>query len=219
MSGLSSGILNLTSQGNPYVLSTPRHRDKDRIIHLCPILALEWRIRGTLSLTCLFVCWFINTLFSYYLDCIQRAPDLKLEILGFLLEIVDINCLRELRALSELRALWKRTSGCSLFETSPRRHMKFCKAVLDFHNVGRFRIHCSIRFANILVLQIHVFLKLQPLVNAFLPVLKLLRIEDLSLDCGDVSSFMTDAVQVWAPVLSNLKILRIFFNRFNHVSY
>ncbi len=134
------------------------------------------------------------------------------------MEIVDIDCLRELRALSEVRALWKRPSGCSLFGAPPGRHMKFCRAVLDFHNVGRFKIHRSIRFANLSVLQIRVFLKLQPLVNAFVPVLKLLRIEDLSLDCGDVSSFMTGAVQVWASVLPHLTILRIFFNRFNEVS-
>lgn len=160
----------------------------------------------------------MNAVLPYSLDCIQRAPDVKLEILGFLMEIVDVECLRELRKFSEVRSLWKRQSGLSLFNSSPARHRAFCKAVIKFHNVGRFKVHCSIRFANLSVLQVRVFMKIQPLVNNFIPVLKLLRIEDLSLDCGDVSTFMTAVVKVWAPVLLHLRILRIFFNRFEEVS-
>lgn len=89
---------------------------------------------------------------------------------------------------------------------------------MRFHNVGRFKTHPGIHFANITVLQLHVSIKIQPLVDDFANVFKFLDIQDLSLDCGGVSSFMVTVMQVWAPVLQNLTILRIVFNRFAEVS-
>ncbi|KJA16326.1 hypothetical protein HYPSUDRAFT_207119 [Hypholoma sublateritium FD-334 SS-4] len=156
-------------------------------------------------------------------DCIESAPDIKLEILGHLMAVVDVDCLRALRRLSEVRSLWKRQTGCTLFQTSPGKHARFCRAVIRFHSVGRFKTHQAIQFANITVLQVRIFLKVQPHVDDFVAVFKLLKIQDLAIDCGNLSTFMTAVVKVWAPVLPYLMILRMFFNRFteelHHVSY
>lgn len=130
------------------------------------------------------------------------------------MDIVDVQCHRKLRTFSETRSLWKQQSALSLLQADARLHQNFCRAVTSFHNVGRFQTHPGIQFANISVLQLNIFPGHSKLVQKFETVFSLLNIQDLCLECSEDPSFMETSLQVWAPVLQNLRILRIHFNRF-----
>lgn len=149
-----------------------------------------------------------------FLDMIQKAPELQIEILRIVMQMINIQSLQALRIYSQTRPLWKRRCGVRL-PASPEMHWQFCRDVISFQ-VGRLSTHPGIYFGNISILQLDIFPGRKQLVHKFKSVLKHLRIQDLCIYCGEVPSFMEAALKVWAPSLQNLSILRIVFDRFSH---
>ena len=141
---------------------------------------------------------------------ICEAPELQLEILGHLFEIVDIDTLQSLRANSQVRHLWKRPSGVQL-DTGIEKQEQFCKAISDFQ-VGRLATHPGISFGNITVIYMDLYPQRQ-LIRDFKTALSFLSIQDLAISCDNIPSFMANAVSIWAPFLQALLILRITFDR------
>ncbi len=145
---------------------------------------------------------------SYNLAVIEEVPDLQLEILLFLMQVVDEASHRVLRCYSQTRPLWGRKSGATLITSD--RQQNFCRDIISFQ-VGRLYSHTGITFGNITILRVKVFSARKRFVDNFKLALKHLRIEDLCIFCGRVPSFMGEILTVWSSVLQGLVILRIVF--------
>lgn len=66
------------------------------------------------------------------------------------------------------------------------------------------------------MLQFHLLPEGENLIPQFKRALGQLRILDLCIHCGEVPSFMETALELWAPALHDLKILKIVFDRYVH---
>ncbi len=141
---------------------------------------------------------------------IRRAPDLQLEILRWLFHIVDIETLRALRAYSQVRHLWKRPSGVRLTCAIEEQQL-FIQDVIAFQ-VGKLANHPGITFGNITIMHIHIYPR-RRLIQDFKNALGHLKIQDLTIFCAEVPTFMASVIATWVPSLSNLLILRIKFER------
>lgn len=141
---------------------------------------------------------------------LQRAPDLQLEILRWLFDVVDIETLRALRAYSQVRHLWKRPSGVNL-TCGMEEQQLFCKAVTAFQ-VGKLASHPGITFGNITIIHVDLYPR-RRLIQDFKIALGHLKIEDLTIFCAGVPTFMTSVIATWVSSLSNLLILRVKFER------
>lgn len=78
--------------------------------------------------------------------------------------------------------------------------------------VGRLATHPAISFGNITIIHTQIYPQRQ-LIQEFKTALNFLKIQDMTVYCADIPSFMVDAIALWAPFLQDLQILRIMFDR------